>query len=110
MSEFILELYSEEIPAGMQARAMKDLQSHVVGFLKSFDVTAENIRSFSAPQRLALSLSGLPENLPDRRENKKGPRVDAPEQAIAGFLRANGLESVEKGRFMCWILTSQAGL
>ena len=95
MSDFILELYSEEIPAGMQVRAMKDLENHVVGFLKSFDVVPENIRSFSAPQRLALSLRGLPQNLPDRRENKKGPRVDAPEQAIAGFLRANGLDSVE---------------
>jgi len=95
MSDFILELYSEEIPAGMQARAMTDLTNHIIGFLASFDVEPSNVQSHSAPQRIALSMDGLPENLPDRHEQKKGPRLDAPEKAIEGFLRANGLDSTD---------------
>ena len=95
MADLLLELYSEEIPAGMQAAAAAQLQRHIEGFLAGFDVAAEHLVTHVAPQRLALLADGLPENLPDRKEQKKGPRVDAPEKAIAGFLRANGLDSTD---------------
>lgn len=95
MTDFLLELYSEEIPAGLQASAAAQLERHVLGFLKSFDVVPSQVNAYAAPQRLALCIDGLPLNLPDRKEEKKGPRVDAPEKAIEGFLRANQLDSVE---------------
>ena len=95
MSDVILELYSEEIPAGMQAPAAADLEKQIGAFFASFGVAAENLRSYVAPQRLTVMADGLPSQLPDRKDEKKGPRVDAPEQAIAGFLRANNLDSVE---------------
>ena len=95
MSDFILELYSEEIPAGMQAPAAADLEKQIGAFFASFGVAAENLRSYVAPQRLTVMADGLPSQLPDRKDEKKGPRVDAPEQAIAGFLRANNLDSVD---------------
>ena len=95
MTDFLLELYSEEIPAGLQASAAAQLERHVLGFLKSFDVVPSQVNAYAAPQRLALWVDGLPLNLPDRKEEKKGPRVDAPEKAIEGFLRANQLDSVE---------------
>jgi len=95
MTDLLLELYSEEIPAGLQAGAAAQLECHVLGFLKSFDVVPSEVKTYAAPQRLALCVEGLPLHLPDRKEEKKGPRVDAPEKAIEGFLRANQLDSVE---------------
>lgn len=95
MTDLLLELYSEEIPAGLQAGAAAQLERHVLGFLKSFDVVPSEVKTYAAPQRLALCVEGLPLHLPDRKEEKKGPRVDAPEKAIEGFLRANQLDSVE---------------
>jgi glycyl-tRNA synthetase beta chain len=94
MTDFVLELYSEEIPAGLQAGAAAQLERHITGFLKSFDVVPAQVNAYAAPQRLALCVEGLPLTLPDRKEEKKGPRVDAPEKAIDGFLRANQLENV----------------
>ena len=95
MADLLLELYSEEIPAGMQAAAATQLERLVVDFLATFDVTAEHLVTHVAPQRLALLADGLPSHLPDRKEEKKGPRVDAPEKAIEGFLRANGLDTTD---------------
>ena len=95
MADLLIELYSEEIPAGMQADAAEQLKRKLVEFLDSFGVSADTLDSHVAPQRVALIATGLPQNLPDRREQKKGPRVDAPEQAIKGFLRANGLDRTE---------------
>jgi glycyl-tRNA synthetase beta chain len=94
MTDFVLELYSEEIPAGLQAGAAAQLERHITGFLKSFDVVPAQVNAYAAPQRLALCVEGLPLTLPDRKEEKKGPRVDAPEKAIDGFLRANQLDNV----------------
>ncbi len=95
MADLLIELYSEEIPAGMQAGAAEQLARKIAEFLKSFDVTADSVATYVAPQRVALLASGLPQNLPDRKEQKKGPRIDAPEKAIEGFLRANGLENTD---------------
>jgi glycyl-tRNA synthetase beta chain len=95
MADLLIELYSEEIPAAMQADAAEQLQRKVSDFLAGFGVAADTMDSHVAPQRVALMAGGLPQNLPDRQERKKGPRVDAPEQAIQGFLRANGLDSTD---------------
>ena len=95
MADFLLELYSEEIPAGMQAGAAAQLEQHIKTFLDGFGVTADHVQAHVAPQRIALLADGLPAQLPDRKEEKKGPRVDAPEKAIEGFLRANGLDDTD---------------
>jgi glycyl-tRNA synthetase beta chain len=95
MADLLIELYSEEIPAGMQAGAAEQLSRKIEEFFKSYGVAADNLTAHVAPQRVALLASGLPQNLPDRKEQKKGPRIDAPEQAIEGFLRANGLDSTD---------------
>ncbi len=85
MADLLIELYSEEIPAGMQADAAEQLKRKLVEFLDSFGVSADTLDSHVAPQRVALIAAGLPTSLPDRKEQKKGPRVDAPEKAIKGF-------------------------
>ena len=95
MADLLIELYSEEIPAGMQAAAAEQLSRKIDEFLKGFGVTADSLTAHVAPQRVALLATGLPQNLPDRKEQRKGPRVDAPEKAIEGFLRANGLDTTD---------------
>jgi glycyl-tRNA synthetase beta chain len=95
MADLLIELYSEEIPAGMQADAAAQLKRKIVEFLDGFGVSAATMASHVAPQRVALIASGLPQSLPDRKEQKKGPRIDAPDTAIEGFLRANGLDSTD---------------
>ncbi|MDP6222714.1 MAG: glycine--tRNA ligase subunit beta, partial [Candidatus Micropelagos thuwalensis] len=95
MTDLILEFYSEEIPAGMQAPAAADLQKKVADFLKSNGIEDLALETFCAPQRLALLGRNLPVELAEQREEKKGPRVDAPEIAIEGFLKANGLTSTD---------------
>ena len=95
MADLLIELYSEEIPAGMQGGAADQLHRKISEFLAAFGVAADTMESHVSPQRLALIATGLPQNLPDRQEQKKGPRVDAPEKAIEGFLRANGLDSTD---------------
>ncbi|MDH3476401.1 MAG: glycine--tRNA ligase subunit beta [Rhodospirillales bacterium] len=107
MAELLLELMSEEIPARMQARAAEDLKRLVTERLKKSGLEFADARAYVTPRRLALVIEGLPEKQPDITEEKKGPKVGAPEQAIQGFLKANGLGSIdeaelretEKGRF-----------
>lgn len=96
MSELLLELFSEEIPARMQKRASEDLARLVTDALKAAGVEARAARAFATPRRLALVMEGLPEKTPDVKEERKGPKVGAPEQAIQGFLRAAGLASIDE--------------
>jgi len=96
MSELLLELFSEEIPARMQVRAADDLARAVNKRLLDAGFMPEGVKGFAGPRRLACVASGLPAKQPDRREEKKGPRTDAPEKAIAGFLKSAGLESVDQ--------------
>ena len=96
MSELLLELFSEEIPARMQKRAGEDLVRLVSDALKEVGVEGKNARAYATPRRLALVIEGLPERTPDVKEERKGPKVGAPQQAIDGFLRAAGLASIDQ--------------
>ncbi len=91
MPDLLLELFSEEIPARMQAQAAKELERLVVGALSDRGLLFEGARAFAGPRRLALAIAGLPAKQPDVSEEKKGPRVGAPEKAIEGFLRGAGV-------------------
>ncbi|GGF26424.1 glycine--tRNA ligase beta subunit [Aliidongia dinghuensis] len=95
MADLLLELLSEEIPARMQAQAAKDLQRLVTDKLAALDLAAEASEAYVTPRRLTLVVQGLPARQPDRTVEVKGPRVGAPEQALAGFLRSAGLASIE---------------
>ena len=104
MPELLLELFSEEIPARMQAGAARDLERLMVGALSDRSLLFEGIKAFSGPRRLTLSIAGLPAKQKDVREELKGPKVDAPAAAIEGFLKKTGLtreqlkvESTPKG-------------
>ncbi len=91
MADFLLELFSEEIPARMQARACEDLKKLITDGIVDRGLTYAAAASFVTPRRLTLSLTGLPDVTPDTREERKGPRTDAPEKALKGFLRSTGL-------------------
>lgn len=91
MPQLLLELFSEEIPARMQAAAARDLERLVVGGLTDRGFLNEGARSFATPRRLALVIEGLPAEQADVKEERKGPKVDAPDAAIQGFLRSTGL-------------------
>jgi glycyl-tRNA synthetase beta chain len=96
MPDLLLELFSEEIPARMQAKAAEDLQKLVTGKLVDAGLVYEGARTFATPRRLALWVQGLPVRQPDVREEKKGPRVGAAENAIAGFLKSAGFASIDQ--------------
>jgi len=91
MPDLLLELFSEEIPARMQAGAARDLERLVVGALSDRGLLFEGIKAFAGPRRLTLAVSGLPAKQADVREEMKGPKVDAPQAAIDGFLKKTGL-------------------
>ncbi|WP_374545611.1 glycine--tRNA ligase subunit beta [Rhodoblastus sp.] len=98
MSDLLLELFSEEIPARMQAQAAADLKKLVTDALVERGLTYEAAESYVTPRRLALNIVGLPTRQPDQREEKKGPRVGAPEAAIQGFLKSAGLASLDEAK------------
>src|SRR6187397_1074504 len=91
MPDLLLELFSEEIPARMQAKAADDLRRLVTEGLVERGLTYAHAAAFATPRRLTLALTGLADRSPDTREERKGPRADAPPQAVEGFLRATGL-------------------
>ncbi len=91
MPDLLLELFSEEIPARMQAGAAKDLERLMVGALSDRGLLFEAIKAFAGPRRLTLVITGLPVKQSDVREEIKGPKVDAPAAAIEGFLKKTGL-------------------
>ena len=98
MPDLLLELFSEEIPARMQARAAEDLRKAVTDRLVDAGLVYEGAKAFVTPRRLALAVHGVPARQKDVREEKKGPRVGAPENAIAGFLKAAGLKSIAEAK------------
>ncbi|MHA6262634.1 glycine--tRNA ligase subunit beta [Arenibacterium sp. CAU 1754] len=91
MPDLLIELFSEEIPARMQTRAAEDLKKRVTDGLVEAGLTYAGAAAFSTPRRLTLAIEGLLAASPALREERKGPRVDAPEKAIEGFLRGAGL-------------------
>lgn len=98
MPELLLELFSEEIPARFQRRAADDLKKAVTNALVDAGLVYEGAKAFVTPRRLALTVTGLPARSPDTREEKKGPKVGAPQPAIDGFLRAAGLSSLDQAK------------
>jgi len=98
MPDLLLELFSEEIPARMQARAAEDLRKAVTDRLVDAGLVYEGAKAFVTPRRLALAVHGVPVRQADVREEKKGPRVGAPDNAIAGFLKAAGLNSIGEAK------------
>ena len=95
MAELLLEILSEEIPARMQARAAADLKRLVTDGLTKAGLSYETAESYVTPRRLALVVDGLPDRQPDVTEEKRGPRKDAPDKAVQGFLKGVGLTSIE---------------
>lgn len=91
MPQLLLELFSEEIPARMQAQAAKDLERMAREALSKEGFLPEALKTFAGPRRLTLVAEGLPPAQAERHEERKGPRVGAPDQAIEGFLRSTGL-------------------
>ena len=109
MAELFIELLSEEIPARMQAAAEEQLRDAVLKGLTEAGLSGGNLstRSWSGPRRLAVSVSDVPAKQPDLAEEKRGPRADAPKEAIDGFLKAAGISrgkaetrSTPKGDFL----------
>jgi len=94
MPDLLLELFSEEIPARMQRKAAEDLKKLVTDALVERGLTYEGAKAFATPRRLALTIAGLPVRGRDVREERKGPRVGAPDAAVQGFLKAAGLASL----------------
>ena len=98
MPDLLLELFSEEIPARMQARAEEDLRRLVTERLVEAGLVYEGAKAFVTPRRLALFVQGVPARQPDLREERKGPRVGAPEAAVQGFLKSAGLSSIAEAQ------------
>src|SRR6185312_644592 len=96
MGELLLELLSEEIPARMQRRAIDDLVGLVRDKLAAAEIPAATIAGYVTPRRLTVIADGIPPTQPDRSEERRGPRVGAPEAAINGFVRAAGLASIDQ--------------
>ena len=98
MPDLLLELFCEEIPARMQAQAAEALRKLVTDALVERGLLYEGAKAFVTPRRLALAVHGLPASQPDVHEEKKGPRVGAPDGAIQGFLKAAGLTSIDQAK------------
>jgi glycyl-tRNA synthetase beta chain len=117
MAELLLELLSEEIPARMQARAADDLRRLVCEGLKGAGLDFTNARAFATPRRLALVVDGVPAVRADVSEERRGPRVGAPDNAIQGFLKGAGLASLDqaekrdtgKGEFWFAVIRKKGG-
>lgn len=100
MAELLLELFSEEIPARMQGAAAEDLRRLVGDALTGEGLEAGDARCFSTPRRLTVVFDNVPARSPDVAQERKGPKVGAPEKAINGFLKAAGLSSVDEAEIV----------
>ncbi|PHS79739.1 MAG: glycine--tRNA ligase subunit beta [Rhodospirillaceae bacterium] len=117
MAEVLLELFSEEIPARMQARAAADLKRLVEDGLKKAGLSWDTSAAYVTPRRLCLVIDGLPEKQPDVRDERKGPQTSAPEQALKGFLGSLGGMSIDdceqreiKGKTFYFAVIEKKGL
>ncbi|MEH2503455.1 glycyl-tRNA synthetase beta chain [Bradyrhizobium sp. AZCC 1578] len=98
MPDLLLELFSEEIPARMQAKAADDLRRMVTDKLVAEGLVYEGAKAFATPRRLALTVHGVPARQSDLKEERRGPRVGGPDAAIQGFLKATGLARIEDAK------------
>ena len=98
MTDLLLELFSEEIPARMQAKAADDLRRMVTDKLVAEGLVYEGAKAFATPRRLALTVHGIPARQSDLKEERRGPRVGGPDAAIQGFLKATGLSRIEDAK------------
>ncbi|MBN8989592.1 MAG: glycine--tRNA ligase subunit beta [Rhizobiales bacterium] len=96
MPDLLLELFSEEIPARMQAKAADDLRRMVTDKLVAEGLVYEGAKAFVTPRRLALTVHGIPARQPDLKTERKGPKIGAPDAAVQGFLKATGLKSLDE--------------
>jgi glycyl-tRNA synthetase beta chain len=98
MPDLLLELFSEEIPARMQAKAAEDLRRMVTDRLVAEGLVYEGAKAFATPRRLTLTVHGIPARQSDLKEERKGPRVGGADAAIQGFLKATGLTSLDEAK------------
>ena len=98
MPDLLLELFSEEIPARMQAKAADDLRRMVTDKLVAEGLVYEGAKAFATPRRLALTVHGIPARQADLKQERRGPKVGAPDAAVQGFLKAAGLKSLEEAK------------
>jgi glycyl-tRNA synthetase beta chain len=98
MPDLLLELFSEEIPARMQGKAADDLKRLVTDKLVAEGLVYEGAKAFATPRRLALTVHGIPARQPDLKDERKGPKVGAPDAAVQGFLKATGLASLDEAK------------
>ena len=96
MPDLLLELFSEEIPARMQARAADDLRRMVTDKLVAEGLVYEGAKAFATPRRLALTVHGIPARQSDLKTERRGPKIGAPDAAVQGFLKATGLKSLDE--------------
>jgi len=98
MPDLLLELFSEEIPARMQAKAAEDLRRMITDKLVAEGLVYEGAKAFATPRRLALTVHGIPARQADLKEERRGPRVGGADAAIQGFLKATGLSSISEAK------------
>jgi glycyl-tRNA synthetase beta chain len=100
MSDLLLELFCEEIPARFQPGAAKNLKTAVTGAIMEAGLSYDSAMAFAGPRRLTLAVGGIPARSPDTKTERKGPRADAPQRAIEGFARAAGLASIDEAEIV----------
>jgi glycyl-tRNA synthetase beta chain len=98
MPDLLLELFSEEIPARMQAKAADDLRRMVTDKLVAEGLVYDGAKAFVTPRRLTLAVHGIPARQPDLKTERKGPKIGAPDAAVQGFLKATGLASLDEAK------------
>jgi glycyl-tRNA synthetase beta chain len=98
MPDLLLELFSEEIPARMQAKAADDLRRMVTDKLVAEGLVYDGAKAFATPRRLALTVHGIPARQPDLKDERRGPKVGAPDAAVQGFLKSTGLKSLDEAK------------
>jgi glycyl-tRNA synthetase beta chain len=98
MPDLLLELFSEEIPARMQAKAAEDLRRMVTDKLVAEGLVYDGAKAFTTPRRLTLTVHGIPARQPDLKDERRGPKVGAPDAAVQGFLKSTGLKSLDEAK------------
>jgi glycyl-tRNA synthetase beta chain len=96
--DLLLELFSEEIPARMQAKAADDLRRMVTDKLVAEGLVYEGAKAFATPRRLTLTVHGIPARQSDLKQERRGPKIGAPDAAVQGFLKAAGLKSLDEAK------------